>query len=152
MSLGLGIGLGSGGVTSLSTTALASSLTNNEATAVVCGAPVYANAAAGFLKAKANAAGTQIVIGLVGVSPSIAAGAAGAVAHAGPLTLTTTEWDAVTGQAGGLTTGVAYYLDPTTAGKLTTTAPSAVTQYVREVGIALSTTTMLVRVGQGVLL
>lgn len=39
------------------------------------------------------------------------------------VTLTTAEWDAVTGQTGGLSPGVRYYLDQITLGMITTTAP-----------------------------
>lgn len=38
----------------------------------------------------------------------------------GEVTLTTGQWDAVTGGTGGLTTGATYYTDATTAGHLTT--------------------------------
>jgi hypothetical protein len=46
-------------------------LTNDEASPVVIGAPVYMDAVSGFKKAQANAAGTKNVIGLVAKSPSI---------------------------------------------------------------------------------
>lgn len=120
-------------------------LTNDEVGAVVIGTPVYMDAADGFKKAQANAAGTKNVIGLVAAT-SIAPAASGAVTTDGVLTATTTQWDAVvTGGAGGLLFNTKYFLDPTTAGKLTTTAPTTVGQYVVEIGIALSTTELLVR-------
>ena len=46
-------------------------LTNDEATPVVIGAPVYMDANDGFKKAEANAAGTKNVVGLVAIAPSI---------------------------------------------------------------------------------
>jgi hypothetical protein len=126
-------------------------LTNHEASAVVCGAPVYIDAAAGFKKAQANAAGTSDAIGLVAQTPNIANGASGAVCLQDVLTLTTTQWDAVTGQTGGLTPGK-YYLDPATAGKMTTTPPSTVGQLVVELGRAMSTVDFKVEIKASVLL
>jgi hypothetical protein len=58
-----------------------------------------------------------------------------------------TEWDAVTGQTGGLTEGETYYLDPTTAGRLTVTAPTAFGDYVAPVGTALSATELDIEIG-----
>jgi len=127
-------------------------LTNDEASAVVIGAPVYSDANSGFKKAQANAAGTQGVIGLVAQAPNIAAGASGAVCLDGILSATTAQWDAVTGDTGGLVFNAKYYLDPATAGKLTQTAPTTTGQYVREVGRALSTTELKVDIQPSILL
>jgi len=127
-------------------------LTNDEATPVVIGAPVYSDANGGFKKARANAAATSKVIGLVGQSPSITNAVAGAVTLDGIQTATTAEWDAVTGQTGGLTFNTKYYLDPAVAGKLTITAPTTVGQLVVEVGVALSTTDLKINIQQSVLL
>jgi hypothetical protein len=41
--------------------------------------------------------------------------------------------------------GTTYYLSAGTAGLLTATAPSTVGQYVVEIGVALSTTELLIR-------
>jgi hypothetical protein len=128
-------------------------LTNDEATAVVIGSPVYADANDGFKKARANAGSTTTpVVGLVAKSPSIAAAASGPVTTDGLVTATTTEWDAVTGQTGGLTVGTTYYLDPATAGKMTITAPTTVGQYVMKLGKAISTTEFQVNIGDPILL
>jgi hypothetical protein len=67
------------------------------------------------------------------------------VQFAGPLTLTTAEWDVVvTGQTGGLTAGTAYYVSTATAGKLTATKPT--TAFTVRVGVASSPTEMLVAI------
>jgi hypothetical protein len=138
---------------SLDTRAEQFQLVNDEATPVVIGAPVYDDAAGGFKKAQANAASTKDVVGLVGQAPSIANGVTGAISLDGILTATTTQWDAVvTGGSGGLVFKTRYYLDPATAGKLTTTAPSTVGQYVCEVGIAISTVDMKINVMPPILL
>lgn len=134
------------------TTAVATSLlTNDEAGAVVSGTPVYADAADGYKKARANATGTSIVVGLQ-QEASVATSGTGTIQHDGPLTLSTAAWDAVTGDTGGLTFNSYYWLDPATAGKLTKTAPTTVGHLVCPVGRALSTTELLINIGITVLL
>ncbi len=65
----------------------------------------------------------------------------------GKVTLTTGQWDSRTGDAGGLTAGDYYWLS-STAGGLTKTQPtSGVAQCL---GVALSTTVMLVNIGEAV--
>lgn len=115
-------------------------LTNDEATPVVIGSVVYVDANDGFKKARSNAAATANAIGIVAKSPSIANGVSGPVTLNGVVVATTAEWDAVTGQVGGLTFNSMYFVDPATAGKITATAPTTVGQLVVPVGRALSTT------------
>lgn len=136
---------------SLDIQAEALNLTNGEAGSVVIGAPVYMFGNDSFKKAQANGSTTKDVVGLVAAT-SIANGASGAVTIDGVMTATTAQWDAVTGQTGGLTFGTRYYLDPSTSGKMTTTAPTTVGQYVVEIGVALSTTEMKVDVKSPILL
>lgn len=114
-------------------------LTNDNAGALVIGTPVYSSSNNGVDKARANAVGTANVIGLV-ADASIAPAAVGGVQFDGTLEATTGEWDAVTGQVGGLVKDTFYYLDTATAGMLTPTAPSTAGQFVACVGIAISTT------------
>lgn len=114
-------------------------LTNANAGALVIGTPVYASGNDAIDKANANAVGTVNVIGLVS-DASIASAAAGGVQLDGVVVATTGQWDAVAGTTGGLTKDVIYYLDATTAGKITATAPVAAGQFVKQVGIAISTT------------
>lgn len=128
------------------------SLTNDEVTPVVIGSAVYIDAADGFKKAKADAAGTSKCMGLANVSPSITNAVAGVVAISGIITATTAQWDAVAGTTGGLTFGALYFLSTATAGLLTATAPSTVGQYVVEVGQAISTTEMKLTFRQRILL
>ena len=115
--------------------------TNNNAGAIVIGQAVYVDGAGTVDLAQANAAGTKDVLGLV-ADVSIANAASGNIQSDGLLTATTGQWDAVTGQVGGLTAGSLYYLDPSTPGALTATAPTAVGQFVCPVGRAMSTTEM----------
>lgn len=60
---------------------------------------------------------------------------------------TTADWDAVTGETGGLTEGAQYYLSEATAGQLTQTAPDAWGDFVVPVGVALSETEMDIEIG-----
>lgn len=118
-------------------TAEALQLTNNNAGSIVIGTPVYVAGNDAVDKARANATGTKDVFGLV-ADATIATTATGGIQTDGVLTATTTQWDAVAGTTGGLTANTRYYLSQTTAGQITSTAPS--TGWVVEVGIALSTT------------
>jgi hypothetical protein len=116
--------------------------TNDEAGAIVIGTPVYNDVNDGVKKAKADASGTKDVIGLMR-DASTAAAASGAVQVNGVLSATTGQWDTAFGTSGGLTKGTRYYLSGTTAGLGAGTAPSTVGQYVVELGLALSTTELL---------
>lgn len=69
------------------------------------------------------------------------------IQYAGPVTLTTEEWDAVTGESGGLQPGSTYYVSDTTPGQITFVRPTTTGHFVTQVGIALSTTDLLVQVG-----
>lgn len=117
---------------------------NGEASAIAIGRAVYVSAANQIKLANANSASTTNVVALV-ASTSINSSASGSIAVAGMLEATTTQWDAVTGQSGGLTFGATYFLSNTTAGALTTTAPAS--GHVVPVGVALGTTKL--RLGFG---
>jgi hypothetical protein len=126
--------------------------TNANAGSIVIGAPVYKNSTAEEVdKARANAAATARVYGLV-YDTTIATTATGTIATDGPLVATTTEWDAITGQTGGLTPGAMYFLDPATAGKMTTTAPTTAGQLVVKLGEAVSTTEFEISISDPILL
>jgi len=127
------------------------SQTNDEAGAIVICTPVYNDAADGVKKAKADASGTKDVMGLV-QQASITNGVAGMVLVNGVLTATTVQWDAVFGTTGGLTFKTRYYLSAATAGIATATAPTTTGQYVVELGIALSTTELMVDIKSPILL
>jgi len=126
--------------------------TNGESSAaLVIGTPVYVSAAGTVKRAQANALSTADVIGLWRAISTAAAGSDQAVLD-GVLVATTGQWDAVTGQSGGLTPGARYYLDPSTPGKLSTTAPTTTGQVVVGCGLAISTTEMEVDIETFVLL
>jgi len=127
--------------------------TNGESSATITiGMPVYISAADTVKMAKANALGTINPIGFMQAT-STAAGSTGAVQLTGDLSATTVQWDAVcTGESGGLTPGALYYLDPAAYGKITVTAPTAVGQYIQQVGTAISTTEMKIDIKMSILL
>lgn len=110
------------------------------------GAPVTSGSNAVF--ARANAVATANVMGLANSAGEYPGGID--AQYAGPLTLTTAQWDARTGQTGGLTPHAIYYLSAASpGGKLTTTAPGN-PNYITPVGFALSETTMMVQIGKAV--
>ena len=104
--------------------------------ALVPGPPVYVKANGHVAEAQADALPQARVRGLslTTTGPTFAAD----VQTQGSLELTTGEWDAVTGDAGGLVPAENYYVDPASAGMMTTTPPS--TGVVTRIGAALSTT------------
>jgi hypothetical protein len=118
--------------------------TNDEVGTVAPGAPVYNDGAGTFKKAEANASGTTNAIGILRASTLTTA--AGNVVLYGPLELTTGQWDTIAGTSGGLTAGTRYYVSDATAGTLTATAPSTTGHFIEEMGIAYSTTGMMIGV------
>lgn len=119
--------------------------TNANAGTLSAGMVVYITTAGGSIdKAKADASGTMDAEGFV--VADIASSASGSYQDSGNLTLSTSVWDAVTGQTGGLTAGSDYYVSSATAGKITTTPPSTTGQFVQPVGTAVSTTEMKIHI------
>lgn len=123
------------------------SRTNNNAGTITIGQPVYSVSGTAVDLAQADAQSTIRVAGLV-VDVSVSASAAAEILADGILTASTAQWDAVTGQSGGLTPGANYFLDASTAGKLTPTAPTTPGEFVLRVGHALSATEFEVEVQQ----
>lgn len=117
--------------------------TNDEASSLLFGTPVYNDVDDGVKKASAGSAVAKNVIGLV-ANGTIAAGTQGAVLLSGPLTGTTGQWDAVFGTTGGLTKGTHYFLSET-AGAGTDICPSNGGSYVVELGVATSPTTLVLK-------
>lgn len=118
---------------------------NGEATPITAGMPVYISAADTVKKARANAAATVPAIGLV-ADATVSAGAAANVQNEGTIALTTAQWDAVAGTSGGLTAGQEYFLSDATAGALIT--GQAGSGYVQSIGVALDSTTLVIKIGR----
>jgi hypothetical protein len=123
------------------------SLTNAESGTLVPGTAVYLFSASSVKKtAPASSLATAYCLGLVAASngAGILTTAAGSIQCNGEVTLTTAQWDAIAGTTGGLTAGTVYYASAT-AGALTSTLPAATGNFDTTVGIALSSTTLLLR-------
>ena len=101
--------------------------------------------------AQADAEATMDVVGFV-KDATIATGVDGMIQTDGILAATTGQWDAVTSDTGGLTAGTVYYLDASTPGSITDTAPITVGQYVVQLGRAISTTEMEISISDPILL
>jgi hypothetical protein len=113
--------------------------------ALTAGMVVCSSAAGHIAKAKADAVGTSKSTGLA--TADIGNGATGGYQTEGIISLTTGQWDAVFGTTGGLVFNTIYYLSAATAGNGTSTAPTTVGQFVRQVGIGLSTTDLKIEMG-----
>lgn len=119
--------------------------TNNSGATINIASPLYVSGNDVEL-AQANAQSTVRVAGLA--EATTANGNNIEVVADGVFTATTGEWDAVTGETGGLTAGADYFLDPDNAGQLTQTAPDASGEFVVRVGHALSDTEMEIEIAQ----
>ena len=127
------------------------SQTSGEAGGIVIGTPVYSSAIDTVKKAQADASGTVQVIGIA--SSAFVTTGVGSVQTSGVLSLTTQQWDAVmdTG-SGGLAYSSVYYLDTAAAGKMSKTASDTVGKWVVRLGVAISTTELLINIKAPVLL
>lgn len=121
--------------------------TNDEATDLIPGEPVYAFDDNGVKRARANADTTSKCIGFAVAAHT--AGASGFVQTNGVLSLSTAEWDAVAGTTGGLVYGTKYYLSSGTAGRIVSTAVTGSGNWVKPLGRALSTTELLINIESG---
>ena len=120
------------------------SLTNSNAGAITEGQPVYIDGADSCDLARANAASTRNVIGLVR-DASIAAAATGDVQTDGILSVA--DWTSVLGAA-ALTPGTTYYLSAAVAGQITATAPTGAPNSVVRIGTAISGTDLEISIGR----
>lgn len=114
-------------------------VTNSQGTTISIAQIVYTDSTGAKL-ARADADLTRRVIGFV-YDASILSTGNGNIATAGSITALTSQWDAVTGNTGGLTPNATYWASTVTAGCITNVAPST-TGWVQPVGVATSSTTM----------
>jgi hypothetical protein len=118
---------------------------NDTGNTIPIGTPVIASSGNAIL-AQADAQSTIRVAGLAAETAND--NTSFDVIADGILTATTTQWDIVTGQIGGLSEGLDYFLSEAVAGELTVNAPDAQGEFVLRVGFALSPTEMEVEIGQ----
>ena len=105
------------------------------------GTPVYVKTDGEIDAADASAASTcGTTIGMLAEAAAIDGTAVVQVRDIVELTLA--QWDALGTDALGLDPGVRYYVS-TTVGEITSTAPSGASEVVKELGIALSATQLL---------
>jgi len=111
------------------------------------GTPVTTSPTAGGTVIPGNAAqaSTASVPGLAAGSAVV--GSSVIVQMSGVLHLTTEQWDAVTGQTGGLTDGATYFLSADAEGMMTTIAPLGDGELVTPLGMALSPEDFLIQIG-----
>lgn len=102
----------------------------------VPGTPVYLKPNGHVAAARANSSLTTNVLGLISES--------GQIQVNGSMTLTTSQWDAITGGSGGLNIGTWYWLSDTQEGKLVTTEPEVLGHYSVAILYALSATEALI--------
>jgi hypothetical protein len=98
-----------------------------------------------ILLANAGSSSTAGVIGLAITAGEYPGGVN--IKTQGPVTLTTEQWDAVTGQSGGLDTGSYYYLDDGDNGKLIGARSALASAQDLLVGFAISPTTLVLMIG-----
>lgn len=118
--------------------------TNGNTGSITVGQAVYIKSNGDIDLAMADASATAKVVGVV-ADATIATGTSGNIRTSGALA--SADWTTVTGSA-TLTPGERYYLDNTSAGMLTATPPDATGEFVVAVGMALSTTELLVEVAR----
>lgn len=68
----------------------------------------------------------------------------------GFLILTTSQWDTVTGESGGLNPGSTYYLSETIAGNITKFEPITSGKIRKQVGLALDATVLQIQIGSSI--
>jgi hypothetical protein len=119
---------------------------NNTGNTINIATPVYVSGTVNAIMAQADAQSTVRVAGLAEATTTD--GDPLEVVSDGVFVATTGEWDAVTGDSGGLTPGSDYWLSAAAPGTLTTTAPDSTGSFVQRVGHALSATELEIEVGQ----
>jgi hypothetical protein len=107
----------------------------------LAGMPVVSAGAGRFAPASAAVGGNAAVIGLIATVDPVTL--AITVRTQGGLTLPTAQWNAVTGQAGGLTSGLGYFASDIVLGGLTTAPSGATGVSIAAVGVAFSLTVMI---------
>lgn len=117
-------------------------LTNGDIGTIPIGGPVYISAANTMIHATAEA--LPNVVGLV--TEAVEISIQGVVQTDGKISALTTEWDAITGDTGGLVAGATYYLGG--IGGLTTTVPTTIGYYLVRLGIAVNSTDLEIKISR----
>jgi hypothetical protein len=118
---------------------------NDTGNTIPIGTPLLVSSGNAIL-AQADAQGTVRVAGLAAETANDSSPVE--ILADGILPATTGEWDTITGETGGLSEGLDYFLSATTKGRLTVNAPDAQGEFVVRIGYALSSTEMEIEIGQ----
>jgi hypothetical protein len=115
---------------------------------IIIGNPLYIVSGTGHVDlAQADASATAQVAGL-SITDTAPGGTCQFLSEG---RIERSDWSSITGSV-NLSAGVFYYLDPSTAGRLTSTAPSTPGQYVVRIGRAIDTTTLDIEIELPILL
>lgn len=119
--------------------------TSETDSSTLIGSPLYLKLSTHVDLAQANDAGTTQVVGFAieAVSPLFA------VEYISEGQITRDDWTSIAGTV-FLSVGSQYYLSPSTAGRITSTAPTTAGQYVVPVGRAISDKVLDIEIGQSV--
>ena len=114
------------------------------------GMPIRIQSADGSIKRGRAMGSFDVIRRVVGLlaDDEVAIGASGNVRMGGLVTASKAQWDAITGQSGGLTPGMLYYLSAE-FGMLSSTPPDPAAYpgaWIVEMGIAQSATAFMVRI------
>ncbi len=126
-------------------------VTNNETQNITLGQPVCGAVDLSVILADAGVAGKQNVIGLISTISIDGSGGTGNMLSTGLITGTTVQWDAVTGQIGGLTPFATYFLD-VGGGRITATPPFDTGLYICAIGQAISSTVLSIQIARPITL
>lgn len=122
----------------------AEQFTNDESLTIYKCQAVYVVGDRRMRLARANTLTSSYIIGLV-ADTTVGQGAVGSAILADVFEATTMQWDAVTGQAGGLVPDARYYLSLASYGGMSVNPPNS--GFFCEIGTALSPTIMNLRIG-----
>jgi len=117
--------------------------TNNQGSTINKCMAVYLDVADSVKLASANGAAATKFFGFVD-DDDIGTGNTGNIRYSGIMTGNTAQWDAVTGETGGLVANQVYYLSSTDSGNTVNAAPTAASKYVVPVGIGINETDLLI--------
>ena len=122
---------------------------NNDTITLSIGMPIFSSTIGDISRADGTI--NWKVLGLVS-DQYISQGSTGNLQTSGILTALQSQWDGISGQTGGLTEGVTYYLHPILPGNITNVAPITSGQHIIIIGNALSSTQLMINIERILLL
>jgi len=120
---------------------------NNTTNNFIFGQPIYNLSNGSFDLAVATNIDKKDVIGIISSDFILSGGGSGNAIFSGRLTGTIQQWEIVTSMVGGLVPNKKYFLD-TNTGLLTINAPTDIGQFICQIGRAISTTELIIKIEQ----